>query len=300
MPEAIEIKGLTKKYNNFQLGPLDLVIPTGCLVGYIGENGAGKTTTLKAILGLIKPDSGEIKLLGQTLPLKDPKLMNRVGVVFDDLHLPGEMSVKEAGKYASLSFDSWQEELFQEFLHNFKLPSKQKLKNLSRGMKVKLSLALALSHEAELLILDEATSGLDPVIRDEILDLLLAFLQEENHSVLISSHILSDLEKAADYIAFLHQGKILFMEEKDQLVERYALCSVDNATAEALDPAAIVGRRKHAFGQDQLPDFIDCFCSLERLRRTQAYVDNPASGFCFFTHFPQLCELYGRRAGRLP
>lgn len=124
MPEAIEIKGLTKKYNNFQLGPLDLVIPTGCLVGYIGENGAGKTTTLKAILGLIKPDSGEIKLLGQTLPLKDPKLMNRVGVVFDDLHLPGEMSVKEAGKYASLSFDSWQEELFQEFLHNFKLPSK--------------------------------------------------------------------------------------------------------------------------------------------------------------------------------
>lgn len=194
MPEAIEIKGLTKKYNNFQLGPLDLVIPTGCLVGYIGENGAGKTTTLKAILGLIKPDSGEIKLL----------------------------------------------------------------------------------------------------------DLLLAFLQEENHSVLISSHILSDLEKAADYIAFLHQGKILFMEEKDQLVERYALCSVDNATAEALDPAAIVGRRKHAFGQDQLPDFIDCFCSLERLRRTQAYVDNPASGFCFFTHFPQLCELHGRRAGRLP
>lgn len=252
MSKAIEIKGLRKKYGSFELGPLDLSIPRGCLVGYIGENGAGKTTTLKAILGLVRPDAGEIKLLGRNLPLADQQVMNRVGVVFDDLHLPGDMSVKEAGVHARLSFASWQEETFQKFLQDFALPSKQKIKTLSRGMKVKLSLALALSHQAELLILDEATSGLDPVVRDEILDLLLDFLQDENHSVLISSHILSDLEKAADYIAFLHQGKILFMEEKDRLVERFALCSLDNETAQALDPAAIVGRRQHAFGQDLL------------------------------------------------
>lgn len=178
--------------------------------------------------------------------------MNRIGVVFDDLHLPSEMKVKQIGKFCKLTFDTWQEDVFSGYISRFNLPLSQKLKHLSRGMKMKLSLAIALSHQAELLILDEATSGLDPVVRDEILDILLDFLQKENHTVLISSHILSDLEKAADYIAFIHKGQILFMEEKDQLTEEYALCSVDQETARSIDSAAIIGRRSHAFGQELL------------------------------------------------
>ncbi len=249
---AIEIQNLTKNYPGFSLGPLNFDVPIGCMVGYIGENGSGKSTTLKAILGLIHPDSGEIKIFGKNIKEHEPTIMNRIGVVFDNINIPDEMKVKEVGKFCKLTFDTWEEVTFHDYVTRFKLPGDQKVKALSRGMKMKLSLSIALSHQAELLILDEATSGLDPVVRDEILDILLEFLQEETHTVLISSHILSDLEKAADYIAFLHNGKILFMEEKDLLVEHYALCSLDHETIQNLNPDAIVGRRKHAFGQDLL------------------------------------------------
>lgn len=249
---AIEIQNLTKNYKGFSLGPLNFNVPMGCMVGYIGENGSGKSTTLKAILGLIHPDSGDVKIFGRNIKEHEPKIMNKIGVVFDNINIPGDMNVKEVGTFCKFTFDTWEENTFDRYVRRFKLPNEQAVKALSRGMKMKLSLSIALSHCAELLILDEATSGLDPVIRDEILDILLDFLQNENHTVLISSHILSDLEKAADYIAFLHDGKLLFMEEKDVLVDRYALCSLDNETIENLDPEAIVGRRKHAFGQDLL------------------------------------------------
>lgn len=249
---AIEIRNLTKNYTGFSLGPLNFNVPTGYMVGFIGENGAGKSTTLKAILGLIHPDSGEVRIFGKSLKEHDPQVMNRIGVVFDQLNIPGEMKIKEVGKFCKLAFDTWEEESFQSYTSRFQLPWDQKVKALSRGMTMKLSLSIALSHQAELLILDEATSGLDPVVRDEILDILLDFLQDEQHTVLISSHILSDLEKAAAYIAFLHEGQILFMEEKDVLVERYALCSLNDETIRNLNPDTIVGRRSHAFGQDLL------------------------------------------------
>lgn len=252
MTNAIEIRGLEKQFKDFHLGPLNLDIPTGCMVGYIGENGAGKSTTLKLILGLLKPDGGSITILGHDAATRPPELMNRVGVVFDELHLPHDLKVREVGKFCQKAYSDWQADEFEKLRGVFALPNAKKVKELSRGMKMKLSLAIALSHQAELLILDEATSGLDPVVRDEILDLLLEFLQDESHTVLISSHILSDLEKAADYIAFIHRGNLLFMEQKDELTERYALCSVDDATVASLDPGAIVGRRKHAFGQDLL------------------------------------------------
>lgn len=250
MDYAIRINNLVKNYSEFSLGPINMDVPKGCMVGYIGENGAGKSTTIKAILGLVHQDSGQIEILGQDN--KDSKLMEKIGVVFDDIHLPNEIKVKEVGVYCKLSFKNREADKFDDFLVKFKLPKEQRIKNLSRGMKMKLSLSIALSHKAELLVLDEATSGLDPVVRDEILDLLLDFLQDENHTVLISSHILSDLEKTADYIAFLHNGKILFMEEKDLLVEKYGLCSVDEKTYQNLDPKAIIGKRKHAFGLDLL------------------------------------------------
>ncbi len=249
---AIEIQNLTKNYKGFSLGPLSFNVPMGCMVGYIGENGSGKTTTLKAILGLIHPDSGEIKVFGKNIKEHKPEVMNRIGVVFDDLNIPGEMRVKEVGRLCEYAYDTWEGNTFGNYVRRFKLPNEKKVRELSRGMRMKLSLSIAFSHKAELLIFDEATSGLDPVVRDDILDVLLDFLQEEEHSILISSHILSDLEKTADYIAFLHNGKLLFIDEKDMLVEKYALCSVDSNTLQNLDPKSIVGRRKHAFGQDLL------------------------------------------------
>lgn len=249
MTNAIEIRNLSKRYPNFSLGPIDLVVPKGCMLGYIGENGSGKSTTLKAILGLIQPDSGQIKVLDQEI---NSQLMNKIGVVFDDLYIPAEMKVEEVGKFCSLSYSRWNQTQFNAYMEQFNLPLNQKIKTLSRGMKMKLSLSIALSHQAELLILDEATSGLDPIVRDEILDILLDFIQDPDHTVLISSHILSDLEKAADYIAFLHNGRILFMEEKDQLLEKYGLCSLDKEKLIDIDPEAILGRRDHAFGVDLL------------------------------------------------
>lgn len=180
---VIEIRNLTKNYKNFSLGPLNFNVPIGCMVGYIGENGSGKSTTLKAILGLIHTDSGEIKIFGKNIKEHEPRIMNKIGVVFDDINIPGEMKIKEVGSMCKLSFDTWEENIFNSYIKRFGLPNEQKVKNLSRGMKMKLSLSIALSHKAELLLLDEATSGLDPVVRDEILDILLDFLQDENHTI---------------------------------------------------------------------------------------------------------------------
>lgn len=249
---VIEIEGLEKHFDRFNLGPINLSVPQGCMVGYIGENGSGKSTTLKLILGLLRADAGKIKLWGQPVQNMSPSQMNRIGVVFDDLPLPLEMTVKEAGQFCRFSFDTWDAKAFREHLDRFRLPAGEKIKNLSRGMKMKLALAIALSHQAELLILDEATSGLDPVVRDDILDLLLEFLQDETHTILISSHILSDLDKAADYIALLHEGKLLFVEHKDDLLADYALCSIGDEGMANLDPSAIIGQRKHAFGRELL------------------------------------------------
>lgn len=251
MNNAIEIKNLEKSFNEFKLGPIDLNIPKGTIVGYIGQNGAGKSTTIKLLLGLLNIDRGEVKVLGQTDP-KDVKVKDKIGVVFDNLLFPEEMTLVDIENFCSNVYSKWDKKSFDSFKEKFNLKDKQKIKSYSRGMKMKLSMAVALSHDAELLILDEATSGLDPVVREEILDLLLDFMQDENHTILISSHILSDLEKIADYIAFIHQGKILFVEAKDILEEDYGLCSLSNEEAESLDEDAIIGRRIHSFGQELL------------------------------------------------
>lgn len=179
------------------------------------------------------------------------EILSKIGVVLDDLNLPGELSVSQVRKFCAKLYPTWEEHRFQLLLENFNLEEKRKVKELSRGMRMKLSLAIALSHGAELLLLDEATSGLDPVVREEILDLLLEFIQDEHKSVFISSHILSDLEKTADYIAFLHQGKLIFLEEKEELREEYAIYTPDG-NEESLPPEAIVGKRSHAYGSSYL------------------------------------------------
>lgn len=252
MHNVLELREVTKSYPGFQLGPLTLGIPRGAITGYIGENGAGKSTTIRLILDILRPENGHIDLFGQEME-EDPKgIRNRIGVVFDDLHLPGDLTIRQAGKFCAKAYAKWDEPLFQRYRKQFALPENKKLKELSRGMKMKMQLAIALSHHAELLLLDEATSGLDPIVREELLDILQSFIQNEKNSVLISSHILSDLEKAADYIAFIHKGQLIFMEEKDLLRDEYALCQCDRSTADSLLPDAIIGRRSSRFGEQIL------------------------------------------------
>lgn len=248
---AIEIKNLVKKFDGFTLGPIDLFIPKGTIVGYIGQNGAGKSTTIKLLLGLLNIDSGEIKILGYDNP-NSIELKDKLGVVFDELLVPEEMTLVDLEKFCSRVYSKWDREFFYQLKKKFNLSEKQTIKNYSRGMRMKLSMAVALSHNAEILILDEATSGLDPIVREEILDLLLDFMQEENHTILISSHILSDLEKVADYIAFINDGKVLFVETKDELKENYGICTLSNEEVKNLDEEAIIGRRVHSFGQELL------------------------------------------------
>ena len=248
---AIEIKNLVKKFDGFTLGPIDFSIPKGSIVGYIGQNGAGKSTTIKLLLGLLKKDSGEIKILGYDNP-NSLELKDKIGVVFDDLLVPEEMTLVDLEKFCSRVYSKWDREFFYQLIKKFNLSEKQAIKSYSRGMRMKLSMAVALSHKAEILILDEATSGLDPIVREEILDFLLDFIQDENHTILISSHILSDLEKVADYIAFINDGKVLFVESKDELKENYGICTLSNEEVENLDEEAIIGRRIHSFGQELL------------------------------------------------
>ena len=248
---AIEIKNLVKKFDGFTLGPIDLSIPKGTIVGYIGQNGAGKSTSIKLLLGLLKKDLGEIKILGYDNPNRI-ELKDKIGVVFDDLLVPEEMTLVDLEKFCSRVYSKWDREFFYQLIKKFNLSEKQAIKSYSRGMRMKLSMAVALSHNAEILILDEATSGLDPIVREEILDFLLDFMQDENHTILISSHILSDLEKVADYIAFINDGKVLFVEAKDELKENYGICTLSNKEVENLDEEAIIGRRIHSFGQELL------------------------------------------------
>ena len=248
---AVEIREVEKGFNQFTLGTLNFCIPKGVIVGYIGQNGAGKSTTIKLILGLLKPDNGSIKVLGVE-DVNKSGIKDKIGVVFDDLFLPEESRIKDVERLGKNIYSKWDSKSFEMYKQKFNLPEAQLVKNYSRGMKMKLSMAIALSHNAELLILDEATSGLDPVVREEILDILLEFMQLENHTILISSHILSDLEKVADYIAFIDNGKLLFVEEKDELKENYGIIAISDEQLCKIDKKAIVGMRSHAFGKELL------------------------------------------------
>lgn len=253
MNDILEIKNLSKSLNDFYLGPLDLNIKRGSIVGYIGENGAGKSTTIKLILGDMKKDSGEIYIFGKKIEDLNEDEKKKIAFVFEDFFFPQELNIKEVEKFHSMYYGNfWEKETFDRLLKRFELPEKKKISTFSRGMKMKLSLILALSHKAELLILDEATSGLDPVARDDILDILLEFIQDENKSIMISSHILSDLEKIADEIAFLHRGKLIFVENKDKLKEDYGLVSLSKEEFESLDKNSIIAVRNHKFGKECL------------------------------------------------
>ena len=244
---AIEIRGLEKHYPGFDL-QLDLSLPQGCILGLVGENGAGKTTTIKALLGAIRPDAGSLSVLGQPVKEENAALRERLGVVLDDPGYPECVTARQLGGIMAGVFRSWDKDSFTALLKQLAIPEDKAFKDLSRGMKMKLSIAVALSHGAELLILDEPTSGLDPVVRDEVVELFSEFTRDEKHAILISSHIVSDLEKLCDYIAFLHQGRLLLCEEKDRLLEEYGLVHLSRADFAALDSAAVIGSRRSPYG----------------------------------------------------
>ncbi len=242
MTNALTISGLTKTYPDFTLDNVSFAVPSGSIVGLIGENGAGKSTTINAALGLIQKEAGQVSILGKEKIDDDTK--ERIGVVFDGSNYPEILSQKKINRIMKNIYRSWNEQIYFRLLKQFSLPLDKQVKQFSKGMKMKLAISAAFSHQSNLLILDEATSGLDPVMRDDILDMLLEFVQEEERSILVSSHITSDLEKIADYIVFIHKGKVVFSKPKDALMEQYGMIKCGTAQFEALDKADITAYRK--------------------------------------------------------
>ncbi len=245
---GIEIRNLTKTYSGFHLDNISFTVPQGCIMGLIGENGAGKTTTIKAMLNLIRRDNGVIRFFGKEMGKDERAIKEDIGVVFEESGFHDSLTAAGVSKIMGRLYSRWDEPLFGQYLARFQLPRDKAVKEFSRGMRMKLSIAAALSHHPRLLILDEATSGLDPVMRSEILDEFLTFMQDEEHTVLMSSHITGDLEKVADYITFLHQGKLVFSSEKDRLLDHYGILRCGARDAEKIDPADVAGQRRNAFG----------------------------------------------------
>ena len=246
---AIELKGLVKEYPGFRLGGLDLALPAGSIMGLVGENGAGKSTTIKLIMNAIKRDAGSVSVLGvdnQSRAFSDIK--EDIGVVLDEAYYPEVLNAHNVGRVMANTYRRWEPDTYENYLRQFALPQDKAFRDYSRGMKMKLAIAVALSHQAKLLILDEATSGLDPMVRDEILDIFNEYTRQEDRSILLSSHIVSDLEKICDYIAFLHKGQLLLCEEKDRLLEEYALVRLSRERLADLPENSVVGVESDPYG----------------------------------------------------
>ena len=252
MDAMLEMRQVTKRYENFTLDHVDFVVPKGYVTGLIGENGAGKTTLMKAALGLIRTEEGEILLDGKPLAANDRAVKERFGVVFDSSSFPEELSAKQIGRILQDIYSRWEPDTFAQLLHRFSIPTDKKVKEYSRGMKMKLSIAASLSHHADFLLLDEATGGLDPVVREEILELFQEFMEEEGHTILMSSHITSDLEKIADYVAFMKDGRMVFQEEKDVLLSSCGILKCGRDDFRDMDCPAFLASREHVFGREIL------------------------------------------------
>ncbi len=242
----LEIKRVEKKYPKFHLHDISFSLPEGCIMGLIGENGAGKSTTINAILDLIKIDSGEIIFWGKRLS-DDFTLKEDIGVVFDEINFATHLTAEDVEKILRATYKKWDKTLFYDYLDKFVIERGKKIKELSKGQKTKLSIACALSHKPKLLILDEATSGLDPIIRDDILDVFLEFVENEKHSILMSSHITGDLERIADYITFIHKGELIFVKNKDELRYKYGIMKVGRDYLSKIDKEDMVALRHEEY-----------------------------------------------------
>lgn len=252
MENILELRDVCKDYHSFSLKNVNISLPKGSIMGFIGENGAGKSTTIKLILNLVWKNSGEIKVFDCDHEKLNREMKEHIGVVLDECHYPQELNWKDINSIMKRFYKTWDGLKFEGYMKRFKIDKACKVKEYSRGMKMKLSIAVAISHDSKLLILDEATSGLDPIVREQILDLLMEFIQDEEKSVFLSSHILSDLEKICDYITFIHRGEIVLSENKDDLLGQYAVLHCSETQLSQVDNKAIIAVQKNAFGVDAL------------------------------------------------
>ena len=246
---ALELRHVSRRLGDFELRDVNLTLPKGCILGLVGENGAGKSTTIRLLTGELRPDSGTVSVLDAEPGGPDFRAVKeRLGVVLDDAWFPEILNARQVGPMMAMTYESWDAELYESYLARFALPREKNFKDYSRGMRMKLAIAAALAHRPEVLLLDEATAGLDPIVRDEVLEIFREFSEAEDHAILISSHILSDLEKLCDYIAFLHQGKLLFCEEKDRLLESCGLFVGTRQQLAELAEDAVLSREDSGFG----------------------------------------------------
>lgn len=253
---AIEISGLTKKYDGFTLDNVTFSVPKGSIMGFIGQNGAGKTTTIKSILNIISKDSGNIKIFGLDNVQNELEIKENIAVVFDELPVHDVLNIRNINIIMRDVFREWDEKVFYGYVERFGLPVKKKVGQFSKGMKMKLQIAIALSHNAKLLVMDEATTGLDPVVRNEILDIFLEYLQDENNSILMSSHITSDLEKIADSVTFIDRGRILLTGYKDDILESHGLIKCTREDYSKIDRSDFISARINDFGVSVMVDDI--------------------------------------------
>lgn len=249
---AIEVKGITKKYDGFCLDNVSFTVPKGSVCGFIGQNGAGKTTTIKSILNILKPDSGSINVLGHDIVSEEKEYKEKIAVVFDEIPFHEDLNAKQLSGIMNGIFKQWNKEVYFNYLEEFGIPLKRKIGKFSKGMKMKLQIAVTLSHNAELLIMDEATSGLDPVVRNEVLDIFMRYMQDDNHSIFMSSHITTDLEKTADSIVFIDKGKILLSGYKDEIMERHGIIKSSKKDYQTIDKCDVVSARVNDFGVETM------------------------------------------------
>ena len=249
---ALELKNVSKSFPGFCLDNISLTLPSGCIMGLIGENGAGKSTTIKLILDMLHKDSGTITILGKDNEKEISLTKEDVGVVMDEVGMPECLTAKQIGKVMKHTFRNWNEDEYDRLLKKLSLPDNKQFKDFSRGMKMKLGIAVAMSHGAKLLLLDEPTSGLDPVVRDDVVDMFYDFTRDEKHSILISSHIVSDLEKLCDYVAFLHKGKLLLCEEKDVLLSEYGIIHCTAEQLSGFDSDVIKYKKETPYGAEAI------------------------------------------------
>lgn len=253
MNNVIEIRNLKKRYDeNFNLGEINLSIPSGYVIGLIGENGAGKTTLIKSILNIINTDAGEIKIFNKDSKKDETLIKEDIGVVLDDIFFPELLTADDINTIMKDIYKNWDKELFYKYLNDFNLPNNKKIKTLSKGMRKKIEIITALSHHPKLLILDEPTSGLDPVVRDDILDIFLNFIKDENHTILLSTHITSDLEHIADKIIFIDKGKIILNKSKDELLDNYGILKCDIDTFDKISKEDIISYKKNKYNYEIL------------------------------------------------
>ena len=248
----IELKNVTKDYGDFKLDNITFSVPEGSICGFIGQNGSGKTTTINLILDIIKKNSGEISVFGENIDKDSAKLRENIGVVFDEMGYHEFMTGRDINIMMKNIYKNWDEEIFFDYLKRFSLPSKKKCGSFSRGMRMKLQIAVALSHHAKLLIMDEPTSGLDPIVRNEMLDIFREFVLKEDHTILLSSHITGDLEKLADEVVFINGGHIILSGNKDEILEKHGLLKCKKNELSRIRESLIIHQEISSFGAEIL------------------------------------------------